>query len=328
MTTDNLPGVAILTNGREREEAAPGSVIDLYREALPALDFLTEQTKVDPAMIVRPQDLHLVLETGLRNPDLSLTFLRNMTAVDWEDAGLEVVYHLFSLRHHHGVAVKAMLPDDNPSLQTVSDLFRTAEWMEREAREMFGIEFDGLADARNLLLDEDVDIHPLLKSHPLAEIETKQGEDVSTFSKAHPPPKREEDESAKKKAAAAAAAKPKPARKSLEDMTEEERAERKAMQAERVKRGRELAAARRAAGPLGPAKTREPAAEPDETATEETESEEAAAEAAPAPRFRPQPAAATTGGGALTDEEKAERVIRGRELAAARREELRKERGE
>ena len=90
MTTDNLPGVAILTNGREREETPPGTVIDLYRDALPTLDFLTEQTKVDPAMIVRPQDLHLVLETGLRNPDISLTFLRNMTAVDWEDAGLEV----------------------------------------------------------------------------------------------------------------------------------------------------------------------------------------------------------------------------------------------
>jgi NADH-quinone oxidoreductase subunit C len=326
MTTDNLPGVAILTNGREREETPPGTVIDLYRDALPTLDFLTEQTKVDPAMVVRPQDLHLVLETGLRNPDISLTFLRNMTAVDWEDAGLEVVYHLFSLRHHHGLAVKAMLPSDSPSLQSVTDLFRTAEWMEREAREMFGIEFEGLADARNLLLDEDIDIHPLLKSHPLAEIETKQGDDVSTFTKAHPPPKREEDDAAKVKAAAAAAAKPKPARKSLEDMTEEERAERKTMQAERVTRGRELAAARRAAGPPGADKTREPAAEAEQTTTEATETE--AAEAAPAPRPRPSPAAAATGGGALTDEEKAERVIRGRELAAARREELRKERGE
>jgi hypothetical protein len=251
-----------------------------------------------------------------------MTFLRNMTAVDWEEAGLEIVYHLFSLRHHHGVAVKAMLPAEGASIASVSDLFLTAEWMEREAREMFGIEFEGLADARNLLLDEDIDIHPLLKSHPLAEIEEKQGVDVDVFSKAHPPPKREDDEAAKKKAAVAAAAKPKPARKSLEEMTEEERAERLERHAERVARGRELAAARRAAGPPGPAKQREPAAE----APDDPEAPEAEAE--PAAKPRPQPAVAAAAGGSLTEEDKAERVKRGRELAAARREELRKERGE
>ena len=329
MTSANVPEVTIATNGRERVEPPPDSVAELYRQALPALDFLTEQTMKDVALIVRSGDVHNVLATGLTHPDLDMTFLRNLTAVDWEEAGVEVVYHLFSLHHHHGVVVKAMLPAANPSIASVSDLFASAEWAEREAREMFGIEFPGLADSRNLLLDEDIDIHPLLKSHPLAEIEIPQGVDIDYFTKQHPPPTREEDEAAKEAAAAAAAAQPKPEKKSLEDMTPEELAERKTAQAERVARARELAAARRAEGPATPMRERDPDAElpaaPEPAPAEAPSEAEKAAPASP-----PTRSSVPVGGGEgeLTDEQKAERVQRGRELAAARRAELRKERGE
>ena len=329
MTIENVPNLAIPTNGREREEPPPGSIADLFREVLPALDFLTEQTKLDTALIVRQQDLRTVIATGLRNPDLGLTFLRNMTAVDWEENGLEIVYHLYSLRHHQGVAIKAMLNAEAPYAESVSDLFMGAIWMEREAREMFGIEFEGLVDARNLLLDEDVDIHPLLKSHPLAEIEKPQGAAVADFTKAYPPSVREDLVAAQ----AAAAAPPPPAadRKSVDDMTREELAERKERHTERVRDGRELAAARRAEGPASPMKDRSGDAPPAPAAAE--------AVAAPIADAQPEPAGGAArpaapgavigrGEGSLTDEEKAERVRAGRELAAARRAELSKERGE
>ena len=331
MTSPNLPEVTIATNGRERVEPPPNSVAELYRQALPALDFLTEQTKKDVALIVRGGDVHNVLATGMTHPDLSMTFLRNLTAVDWEEAGIEVVYHLFSLRHHQGVVVKAMLPAADPSIASVSDLFASAEWAEREAREMFGIEFPGLRDSRNLLLDEDIDIHPLLKSHPLAEIEIPQGVDIDQFTKQYPPPTREEDEAAKEAAAAAEAAQPKPEKKSVEDMTPEEVAERKAAQGERVTRARELAAARRAEGPATTMRERDPDAElpaaPEPAATPSSEAEEAAPASSAAPPTRSS-VPVGDGEGELTDEQKAERVKRGRELAAARRAELRKERGE
>ena len=334
MTTQNVPNVAIPTNGREREEAPPGSIADLYREILPALDFLTEQTKLDTALIVRQQDLRTVIATGLRNPDLGLTFLRNMTAVDWEENGVEIVYHLWSMRHHQGVAVKAMLDRENPRADSVSDLFMGAIWMEREAREMFGIEFDGLVDARNLLLDEDIDIHPLLKSHPLAEIEVPQGIAVDDFTKSYPPPVREDAEAAQAAAAAQVAAAPAADRKSVADMTPEELAERSERHAERVREGRELAAARRAEGPANPMKDRSGDVPPASTAAAEAPAAEAepdpsAVEATAPARPAPPPAAAAGGGaGSLTDEQKAERVRVGRELAAARRAELAKERGE
>ena len=65
MTSPNLPEVTIATNGRERVEPPPNSVAELYRQALPALDFLTEQTKKDVALIVDSGDVHNVLATGM-----------------------------------------------------------------------------------------------------------------------------------------------------------------------------------------------------------------------------------------------------------------------
>ena len=149
-----------------RSTPEAGSVADLYREVLPMLAFTAAPTKIDMALTVAPGDLHDVIAASRDDARLSMDLLRNLTAVDWQDAGIELVYHLYSLRHHHGVCIKARLTGDAPSIATVTDLYMGAEWAEREVREMFGVEFEGHPDPRNLLLDEDLDIHPLLKSHP------------------------------------------------------------------------------------------------------------------------------------------------------------------
>lgn len=227
-----------------RSTPESGGVADLYREVLPMLDFTAEETKIDAALSVAPDDLHGVIAASRDDARLSMDLLRNLTAVDWQDEGIEVVYHLYSLRHRHGVCIKTRLTGDAPSIATVTDLHMGAEWAEREVREMFGVEFEGHPDPRNLLLDEDLDIHPLLKSHPLAEIELPQGVDVEYFTKEHPPDKRPSAQEAAKEAAAAAAKAP-AEKKAASDLTPEELAAKRAAQSERVKRARELAAARR-----------------------------------------------------------------------------------
>ena len=295
---------------RVRTPPLPGSMADLYREVLPALDFEAEQTKWDVALAVAPQRLHSVLATSRRDERLAMDLLRNLTAVDWEEEGLEVVYHLLSTRHHHSVAIKTRVPTESPSLPTVTDIWRGAEWAEREAREMFGIEFAGHPDPRNLLLDEDIDIHPLRKSHPLAAIEIPQGVDVEFFRREHPAeeaaaaaPAEEaapaDDErasriAAAKKLATGAAAGGAGERKPDAELTPEELTAKKAAQAPAP-----------AATASAPATPQAPAAAPTE--------EEPAAEAAPA---EPAPSETTP-----------ERVKRARELAAARRAELKREGG-
>ena len=319
-----------------RSTPEAGSVADLYREVLPMLAFTAAPTKIDMALTVAPTDLHDVIAASRDDARLSMDLLRNLTAVDWQDAGIELVYHLYSLRQRHGVCIKARLTGDAPSIATVTDLYMGAEWAEREVREMFGVEFEGHPDPRNLLLDEDLDIHPLLKSHPLAEIELPQGVDVEYFTKEHPPERRAAPDAGRAAAAAKQAADEK---KPASDLTPAELAAKRAAQAERVQKARELAAARRREGPKTPMGPKSPtgtaAAAVPAAATDAPASAGAAAPAAtPAPARSAAPAtvAAKKATADMTPEELAERkqaqterVRRSRELAAARRAELRGE---
>ena len=316
-------------------EPPPGSIADLYREVMPLVDFDAAMTKGDDvALTIPPESIHDVLERGREDERLQMNLLRNQTAVDWEERGLEIVYHLYSIPLRQAVTIKSWLPSEGAIVESVTDIYEMADWAERECREMFGIEFIGHPDPRNLLLDEDLDIHPLRKSHPLAPIEMEQGVDVEFFTKQYPPPEPAEEEEAAPDAAAAA-----PTRKRVEDMTEEEREERRAEQAERVARARELAAVRRAerlagAPPAGGPRP-EGAAPPPPPATAPAAAPAAAAAPASAPAQddrppAPPPPELPTIPDAEEDPEgraaaQAERVRLGRELAAARRAQLRGE---
>ena len=71
------------------------------------------------------------------------------------DEELAVVYHIYSMRHRHSVVVKAMVPKTNPHLPSVSHIWKTADWHEREAYDLYGIRFEGHNDLRRILLPDD-----------------------------------------------------------------------------------------------------------------------------------------------------------------------------
>jgi NADH-quinone oxidoreductase subunit C len=89
------------------------------------------------------------------------------------EGGFEVVTHLYSIRHQHNVRIKVKLPHDEPVCPTVSDLFPTSDWHERETREMFGIRFEGHPKPVKLLLSEPFEGQPLRKDFPLMTREAK-----------------------------------------------------------------------------------------------------------------------------------------------------------
>ena len=313
-------------------EPPPGSIADTYREVMPLIDIDAAMTKGDDvALTIPPDAIHEVLERSRDDQRLQMNLLRNQTAVDWEDRGLEIVYHLYSIPLRQAVTIKSWLPSEGAVVESVADLYEMADWAERECREMFGIEFIGHPDPRNLLLDEDLDIHPLRKSYPLAPIEMEQGVDVAFFTKEYPPPEPEEEAEEAPTAAAA------PTRKRVEDMTEEERAERQAEQAERVARARELAAVRRAerlagAPPAGGPRKEGAAPPPTPAAAPAAASAASAAPAAAPVQDNRPPAPPPPELPSIPDAEEdpegraealAERVRLGRELAAARRAQLR-----
>jgi NADH-quinone oxidoreductase subunit C len=95
---------------------------------------------------------------------LSLEHLELLGGVDYKDR-IEVVYVLYSLKHHHRYTLKCRLPRENPALHTVESVWAVANWHEREAYDMFGIVFEGHSDLRRILCPDDWEGYPLRKDY-------------------------------------------------------------------------------------------------------------------------------------------------------------------
>lgn len=84
-----------------------------------------------------------------------------------EDPRFEVNYHLFSTIHHNRLRLKVFLSEDEPNVKTVTSIWKTANWHERETFDLLGIIFDEHPDLRRILLPSDFDGHALRKDYPL-----------------------------------------------------------------------------------------------------------------------------------------------------------------
>ncbi len=68
---------------------------------------------------------------------------------------IEVVYHLYSMKHRHNIILKTRVPVSSPKVPSVAMVWRTADWHERETYDLFGIEFSDHPDLRRILLPDD-----------------------------------------------------------------------------------------------------------------------------------------------------------------------------
>jgi NADH-quinone oxidoreductase subunit C len=87
------------------------------------------------------------------------------TAVDWKEQGLEVVARLENLDAGLSLTMKTRLEPGQTACASLAGLYPGADWMERECYDMFGIRFEGHPDLRRILLPQDWEGHPLLKSY-------------------------------------------------------------------------------------------------------------------------------------------------------------------
>ncbi|MFL5809476.1 MAG: NADH-quinone oxidoreductase subunit C [Flavisolibacter sp.] len=99
---------------------------------------------------------------SLRHSAFDFDYLFCLTCVDWK-THLTMVYHLSSTTHRHTIVIKAQLDRANPEIETVSDIWRTAEFHEREVYELFGVKFLHHPDLRKLILTDDFEGFPLRK---------------------------------------------------------------------------------------------------------------------------------------------------------------------
>ena len=103
-------------------------------------------------------------------PGLEFNLLSDLCAADRgpeEEPRFEVNYHLFSTTKFHRLRLKVLLNDDDPRVETVTGVWRTANWHERETFDLMGIIFQGHPDLRRILLPDDWEGHALRKDFPL-----------------------------------------------------------------------------------------------------------------------------------------------------------------
>src|SRR5207344_1998047 len=106
------------------------------------------------------------------DPGLRLDFLSSVTATDRPggDPRFWVVYELSSTELHHRLRVKVGLSDEDPRVPSVTGLFPTADWHERETYDFFGVVFDGHPELRRIEMPDDWVGHPQRKDYPLGGI--------------------------------------------------------------------------------------------------------------------------------------------------------------
>ena len=100
---------------------------------------------------------------------LSFDYFLDITSIDnfGEEPRFEIVYHLYSMLHGIHLRLKLKVPEEAGAVDTVSDIWPTANWHEREIYDMMGIKFDGHPDLRRILMWDGYPFFPLRKDFPL-----------------------------------------------------------------------------------------------------------------------------------------------------------------
>lgn len=143
------------------------AVMQLLRDAFPQLE-VTHKGGEWVELVVPPDNLIEVAGFLRDNADLRFNFLSSISAVDYQDKGFQVVYHLISLPEGRRKLIVKVVPHgdrDHAVVPSVVNLWPTADWHEREAWDLMGIRFEGHPDLRRILMREDWEGHPLRKDY-------------------------------------------------------------------------------------------------------------------------------------------------------------------
>tara|TARA_R110001583_G_scaffold27778_1_gene99023 strand:+ start:50864 stop:51325 length:462 start_codon:yes stop_codon:yes gene_type:complete len=137
---------------------------ELISSWIPELEF-TEEGSQFLNITVQPEQLHQLMTQLKSNSETNFDYLFCLSGMDWGKE-LGVVYHLESTTHHHTIVIKVNLSDrENPTLDTVSNIWLTADFHEREVFDFFGIKFNNHPNLKRLFLTEDWDGFPLRKDY-------------------------------------------------------------------------------------------------------------------------------------------------------------------
>ena len=135
----------------------------------------THAFRGDETAIIRPAALLRVAQYLKETPALDFNYLMDLTAVDYlfyaggreqKPSRFEVVYHFYSIKNNQRLRIKVPVDEKNPEVDTLEQLWPSANWFEREVWDMFGIRFKGHPNLKRILMYEEFKGHALRKDYP------------------------------------------------------------------------------------------------------------------------------------------------------------------
>lgn len=120
-------------------------------------------------LVLEPRADNLLALVSRLKSEFGFDLFLDVTAIDYPERQprFDVVYHFYSSKHNQRLRLKVQVPEDRPRVPTLTTLYGSAHYMEREAHDMYGIEFTGNKDLRPILLYEGFVGHPLRKDYPM-----------------------------------------------------------------------------------------------------------------------------------------------------------------
>ena len=137
-------------------EALPDAVLETHAHVGDATASIDPERVVEVARLLRDDS------------ELEFEMLTDVTAVDYlgQEPRFEMVYHFYSVARNQRLRIKARVPEEPAEIDSLAGLYASANWMEREVWDLYGIRFKGHPDLRRILLYEEFEGHPLRKDYP------------------------------------------------------------------------------------------------------------------------------------------------------------------
>lgn len=136
-----------------------------------------------PVFTVKREQAHEILQFLRDDNDTGFKFLTTLCGLHYPDnkgKELGVMYQLHNLQKNWRIRLKTFFPVNDPTITTISDLYPTANWMERQEYDFYGIIFKGHPNLKRILNMDEMDYHPMRKEYPL-EDGTREDKDNTMF---------------------------------------------------------------------------------------------------------------------------------------------------
>ena len=146
------------------------ALVSLLKTKLGSQILETEVSLGDAVIRIPRAGMHEFFRLLKLDSELGFSMFIDVTVVDWLDARpnrFEVVYHLLNVPKRLRLRIKVDVSESSPEVDSVADLWSAANFMEREAWDMYGVNFKGHPDQRRILMYDEFEGHPLRKDYPV-----------------------------------------------------------------------------------------------------------------------------------------------------------------